>query len=132
MGRDIRPSIEDPVIRAKIINVIKSVWSMFSVERETVKNSAKLKIYQTKKDGTQSLKYNVLFTCAECGKAEAKVDVDHVSATGQYPSWPPNGDGSWDRWLLAQFSPIENLQVLCRPCHRRKSAEEKRTGAYKK
>lgn len=126
------PSIQDPAIRARIISAISEIWSRYAIEKKNVKEAAKVKVYKTNKDGAQSKAYNVFFKCASCGELAEKVDTDHIIPTGASPSWPPNGDGSWDRWLLAKFSFETNLQVLDKDCHKEKTSEEKRTGAYKK
>jgi hypothetical protein len=126
------PSVQDPAIRARIISAIKEIWSRYAVEKKNVKEAAKVKVYRTNKDGSQSKAYNVFWTCAACGELAEKVDTDHKCPVGSYPTWPPNGDGSWDRWLLDQFCFETNLQVLDKACHTTKTSEEKRTGAYKK
>ena len=126
------PSIQDPAIRARIISAIKEIWSRYSIEKKNIKEAAKVKVYKTNKDGSQSKAYNVYWTCAACGELADKVDTDHIKPTGASPSWPPNNDHTWDAWLRAQFSFEVNLQPLCKPCHQEKTSEEKRTGAYKK
>ena len=125
-------SLQDPSIRARIVSAIKEIWSRYSIEKKIVKDAAKRKVYKTNKDGSRSKAYNVYWACAACGDVVDKVDIDHIKPTGQYPNWPPDMAFSWDAWLKAQFSHETNLQALCKPCHQDKSANEKRTGVYKK
>lgn len=74
---------------------------------------------------------DVGWRCAACEQLTKKPQCDHIEPVGEYPTWPPTGDGSWDRYLLRQFCKGENLQVLDKECHTVKSAEEKSSGAYK-
>jgi hypothetical protein len=53
------PSIQDPAIRARIISAIKEIWSRYSIEKKNIKEAAKVKVYKTNKDGSQSKAYNV-------------------------------------------------------------------------
>lgn len=61
------------------------------------------------------------YLCAGCGELfPAKlVQVDHVESVV-----PLEGFVSWDDTIKRLFCPKENLQVLCKNCHSKKSKEE--------
>lgn len=64
------------------------------------------------------------YTCAEC-KYEfpaKEVQVDHISPVVV----PSEGFVSWDKFITRLFCDKQNLQVLCKPCHKNKTAEEKK------
>jgi len=60
------------------------------------------------------------YRCNGCGKEfPAKdVQVDHITPIGY--------DKSWDDWINGLFCERENLQVLCKPCHKEKTQLEKK------
>ena len=64
------------------------------------------------------------YTCAEC-KLEfpaKEVQVDHIDPVVV----PSEGFVSWDKFISRLFCDKQNLQVLCKPCHKNKTAEEKK------
>lgn len=63
------------------------------------------------------------YTCAMCaGKfVAAKIQVDHINPIID----PEVGFTSWDDVVNKMFCEKENLQVLCKDCHKKKTAEER-------
>jgi hypothetical protein len=47
--------------------------------------------------------------------------VDHISPVVD----PKKGFVSWDVYITRMFCEIDGLQVMCKPCHKIKTAEEK-------
>lgn len=73
-----------------------------------------------------------LYRCASCeeivpptikvGKKRQKnVFVDHIKPIVN----PETGFTNWDEFIENLFCEKDNLQLLCKPCHDRKSAEER-------
>ena len=64
------------------------------------------------------------YRCASCQEefTSTNVEVDHISPVVSV------GDGfiDWNIFIERLFCPIENLQVLCKPCHRKKTKEERK------
>jgi 5-methylcytosine-specific restriction endonuclease McrA len=62
------------------------------------------------------------FKCAHCKKHfPAKgVEVNHI-----IPVVPVTGFDSWDGVIARMFCPKEQLEVLCKPCHKLVSAKER-------
>lgn len=60
------------------------------------------------------------FTCAECEKefVQANVQVDHKVPIGSCKTW--------DEFIEKLFCETDNLQVLCKPCHKKKTKEERK------
>jgi len=74
---------------------------------------------ENKKTGKLAMHYK----CAKCKKHFVAIDVqvDHI-----YPVVDPKiGFIGWDSFIDRIFCEIENLQVLCKPCHKVKTEEEK-------
>lgn len=63
------------------------------------------------------------YKCAECKKlyVAADVQVDHILPVVD----PKKGFVSWDSFIDRIFCEIENLQVMCKPCHKIKTDQEK-------
>jgi len=63
------------------------------------------------------------YKCAKCKKhfVATDVQVDHVLPVVD----PKVGFIGWDSFIDRIFCEIENLQVLCKPCHKVKTEEEK-------
>ncbi len=56
------------------------------------------------------------------GKRKTNIETDHIE-----PIVDPNvGFISWDQIILRMFCEAENLQILCRDCHRSKTADERK------
>ncbi len=72
-----------------------------------------------KKTGKLAMHYK----CAKCKKhfVATDVQVDHVLPVVD----PKVGFIGWDSFIDRIFCEIENLQVLCKPCHKVKTEEEK-------
>lgn len=64
--------------------------------------------------------------CQECGAFAdlSNYQVDHITPVGEEPDELPNGNGDWERYIMAVDCDESNLQVLCKPCHLIKSAKE--------
>lgn len=64
------------------------------------------------------------YRCAMCsGEFVAKeVQVDHIEPVVD----PTEGFVSWEAYIDRMFCEEENLQVLCKPCHKIKTAEERK------
>ena len=78
------------------------------VGRKTIKKTGKLAMH---------------YKCAKCKKhfVAADVQVDHIFPVVD----PKTGFVSWDLFIDRIFCEIENLQVMCKPCHKVKTEEEK-------
>ena len=63
------------------------------------------------------------YKCAACADefTSTNVEVDHIRPVVD----PVRGFSSWDEYVQRLFCPVDNLQVLCKPCHKLKSKEEK-------
>lgn len=66
-----------------------------------------------------------LYICAHCRIAygRSEVQVDHIEPIGRWVSW--------DLFIEKLFCEVENLQVLCKACHKLKTDSDKHllTGA---
>ena len=72
-----------------------------------------------KKTGKLAMHY----ICASCSDefVMSDVEIDHVEAVVD----PAKGFISWDVYVDRLFCETNNLQVLCKPCHKEKTAAEK-------
>jgi len=63
------------------------------------------------------------YTCAACNKLYVATDVqvDHIKPVVD----PKKGFVSWDVYINRMFCEIEDLQVMCKPCHKIKTDQEK-------
>lgn len=70
------------------------------------------------------------YLCAKCLGAfpNKDVQVDHVSAIID----PSEGFISWDQVINNMFCESDNLQCLCIPCHKIKTALEKQQAKERK
>ena len=63
------------------------------------------------------------YKCAMCSEEYVAVDVqvDHINPVVD----PAKGFINWDIYIDRIFCEVDKLQVLCRSCHKEKTAEEK-------
>jgi 5-methylcytosine-specific restriction endonuclease McrA len=71
------------------------------------------------KTGKLAMHYN----CAECKQlfVAADVQVDHINPVVD----PKTGFTTWDNFIERMFCEMKNLQVMCKPCHKIKTDQEK-------
>lgn len=61
------------------------------------------------------------YICEMCKEAREKIEIDHVIPCIK----PSDGFVSWDEYIKARFVETpEQLQALCRECHKEKSKKE--------
>jgi len=109
---------KDSAIRSSI----RRVYSR-SPDVIAAKNAVRRESIWYKKDGTPAKKPRVEYQCAECAKwyMGKNIQVDH-----RVPVIDPElGFQTWDIFVDRVFCPPENLDVLCKPCHKAKTDEEK-------
>ena len=73
-----------------------------------------------RKDGTYGDKVLLFFTCEVCGNRGLKrkeVEVDHIVPIGLAENM--------EDWVDRLYCTSEELRVTCKPCHVRKSTEDK-------
>lgn len=91
---------------------------------------------QTQKDARVA---RGMYKCAGCGehvplskregrKKVQNVFVDHIEPVVD----PAIGFTSWDDYIERMFCEQDNLQVLCKSCHDKKSAEERTIGVERR
>jgi 5-methylcytosine-specific restriction endonuclease McrA len=63
------------------------------------------------------------YQCAICNEEfpAAQIQVDHIDPVVD----PATGFTSWDSFIERLFCSADNLQVVCKPCHKIKTQEEK-------
>jgi 5-methylcytosine-specific restriction endonuclease McrA len=63
------------------------------------------------------------YKCAECKQlfVVTDVQVDHINPVVD----PKKGFTTWDNFIDRMFCEMKNLQVLCKPCHKIKTDQEK-------
>jgi 5-methylcytosine-specific restriction endonuclease McrA len=104
--------------RSFITSVLRSGSRRWPPKYETL-NEAKTEKKINKKTGRQAQHY----ACAICQKdfPQKEVQVDHKKPAVD----PTTGFISWDVYIERLFCDKENLAVLCKPCHHKKTQEER-------
>lgn len=69
------------------------------------------------------------YKCAGCLNSfpASLVEIDHVIPVVD----PKRGFRNWDEYIDRLFCSVDNLQVLCKPCHKMKTSSEKATRSSK-
>ena len=104
--------------KAFIISVLRSGTQRYPPKYLTL-NEARTEKKINKKSGRLAQHY----MCASCKEAfPAKdVNVDHIAPV----VCPTQGFVSWDVYIERLYCEKENFQILCKPCHKIKSQQEK-------
>lgn len=76
-----------------------------------------------KKVNARTGKMAMHYKCAACKKhfVQADVQIDHIDPVVD----PKKGFISWDVFIERMFVEMHGLQILCRPCHKIKTDEER-------
>lgn len=105
-------------VHAFIVAVLRAGTRRWPPKFETL-NEAKTEKKVNEKTGRLAQHYQ----CAMCeGEFTSKdIQVDHKQPVVD----PKKGFTTWDNYIERLFCEKDNLQVLCVPCHKEKSKEEK-------
>ena len=70
-----------------------------------------------------------LYYCNHCSKlfTAKHIEIDHISPVVD----PVVGFTTWDEYITRLYCETKNLQVLCKPCHKLKTLEEKQSRTRK-
>lgn len=87
------------------------------------KNKALKNAFTTRKTNKKTGRMAQHFECSHCEKdfPSKDVQVDHIEPVIN----PHTGFVSWDDTIERMYCEIEGFQVLCKPCHKIKTDEEK-------
>lgn len=107
---------------AAIRGAIRRVFSRSPIKIE-VQRKVRREIPRYKKDGSRGKRDSVQYQCNVCKSwvGSTKVEVDHI-----VPVIETNEHGfvDWNMFVERVFCGPENLQVICDPCHDKKTHEE--------
>jgi len=109
--------------KAFVISVLRSGMRRFPNKYKAL-SSACVGVRLNKSSGRQAKHYK----CAKCRKLypSSNVQVDHI-----IPVVGPEGFTSFDTYIDRLFCSEDNLQVLCRECHKEKTSCERTARMYK-
>jgi hypothetical protein len=105
-----RPASHRPVPHAAIRSALRRLWLFSWQRREAIKRSR--------------LSHG-LYLCGACGRAAKKISVDHIDRVGHTPGARNAHSASWDDLIKRMFCDANGLQILCKPCHDKKTKEGK-------
>lgn len=94
---------------------ITEVWG-WSPERKKAKERARIPASNIALES---------YRCELCGDqplTRSQIEIDHIICREGLQGWQE--DGEWNGLISRTFCPAEGLQVICKPCHHKKSAIE--------
>lgn len=105
--------------RGMIRSALRKIW-MWSKVRKQVKARSKVgRAYICEMCGA-SCKYN-------------EIDIDHIEAVGATPgSRLADANVTWDTFISRLFCPPSNLRAICKVCHAKVTASQRKAAAKKK
>ena len=109
----------DARFRSFVISALRAASRRYPPKYKALKNA-----FVGKKINAKSNKMAMHYKCAACRKIFVAVDVqvDHIEPVVD----PIKGFETWDIFINRLFCEIENLQVLCKPCHKTKTENERK------
>lgn len=105
-------------IKSFIVSVLRAGSRRWPPKYETL-NDAFTETKINKNTGRLAKHYK----CNKCKKefTSSNVEVDHIKPVSSL-----TGFTTWDDYIKALFCSKENLQVLCKPCHKEKTKKERK------
>jgi len=116
-------------LNSAVRSAIRRVFSRSPIVIEAMKKVRRERPW-LKKDGSKASKPRVEYLCASCGEYHMgkNIQVDHrIPVIDQAV-----GFVSWEVFIERLFCGPENLDVLCKPCHKQKSDIEKKLGVERR
>lgn len=104
--------------RAFITSALRAAFRKFPNKFIALKN-AFVGRSKNKRTGRDAAHYK----CASCKKfyVATDIEVDHINPV----VCTTDGFINWDVYIDRLYCPVDNLQVLCKPCHKKKTANER-------
>jgi len=104
--------------RSFVISALRSATRRYPPRNKALK-AAFVKRQISKKSGRLAMHYK----CAMCKKLYTSTDIqiDHILPVVD----PQQGFVSWDVYINRMYCEQENFQVLCKPCHLKKTKKER-------
>ena len=86
-------------------------------------DSKAFKVPRYKNDGTRHKVDFTMYTCAHCMRDYLKKDIqiDHITQIGSFKSLD-----EIERFIKRLYCPYDNLQILCKACHKEKTSQERK------
>ena len=114
----------DARFRSFITSLLRSGMRRFPNKTEAL---SKAKTTRKKNKKTNRLAQH--YRCASCRKEFplSDVQVDHIKPVVD----PKDGFIDWEVYVQRMFCTTENLQVICKPCHKIKSDKERKQRSKK-
>lgn len=108
----------DAKFRSFIVSALRAASRRWPPKYKALKEA-----FVGRKINSKTGKMAMHYKCTGCKKqfVAADVQVDHIHPVVD----PKKGFISWDVFIERMFVEIENLQVLCKPCHKIKTDKEK-------
>lgn len=120
-------------VQAAVYSALRRKFKAYPGYKDTL-DEAKEEYFIKSKHGKDMRR--VHYKCADCGEMfkRQEVEVDHIEPVIPVEGIPMNDElPDFNVYIARLFCPEDNLQVLCKSCHKKKSAEEKKERAkYKK
>ena len=111
-----------------ILQGIRRLWTQYSPTRRYLLNSRKRKVPKLKADGTPGKVMINVWECEECQDLVSERDVDHIKEVGKMPET----EEGLPAWVGRLFCEASNLQILCKSCHKKKTASSRKKSSRKR
>ena len=99
-----------------IRSALRGAWTRWSPNHNTKKDARVSRgLYRCEGYGRNA--HNVEATTKVSGKRKNNVFTDHIKPVG--------GNGDWNKIIEGMFCEQDNLQLLCKECHDRKTKDER-------
>lgn len=105
-----------------ILNILREGTIRWHVRNQALKNASKK--FKDGKFKNGKIKWKTYWRCKQCRewfRDQELMEVDHIKEIGSY-----EGFHQIKNYIRRMYCKLENLQVLCKPCHKKKS----RAGAH--
>lgn len=125
-GKPVWPAMKNQ-IKGAIRRIFRlSPWMQLALQKARVEKTRVLK------NGQISSRPDVYYQCAMCKNhfKRTEVQVDHIDPV--IPAGKTIQDMSYDEIVERIFCRLDNLQVLCKSCHAKKTKLEKQGNKNKK
>ena len=99
-----------------IRSALRQAWSKYPVKYQVLNDNRRPFTGEDKRTKWE-------YQCAECGEwfKAKEVQVDHIESAGSLKSYEDLPD-----FVRRLFCEADNLQVMCKPCHKTKTQEERK------